>query len=264
MNMRNNLWIKRSGQVRQTCFRLFCFPYAGGGASLYRTWQERLGPDIEVCAIQLPGREDRFGEPRFDSLISLIDVLADVLSPYLDSPFGFFGHSLGSLISFELTRRLRRQKAPCPVQLFVSGRRAPQIPDPDPPIHQLPDAEFIEELRRFNGTPQAVLENPELMEIFMPLLRSDIGLDETYVYDHEAPLDCPISAFGGLEDEEVSREELAAWRDQTQSKFRMQMFPGDHFFLNGKESDGLLEVISRDIRTITGKTKSATTSKPGV
>jgi medium-chain acyl-[acyl-carrier-protein] hydrolase len=254
MNMRNDVWIKRSRQDPQACFRLFCFPYAGGGAGIFRTWPERLWPEIEVCAIQLPGREDRFTETPFANLSSLIDALADVIYPYLDIPFAFFGHSLGSLISFELTRRLRRQKAPCPIQLFVSASRAPQIPDPDPLIHQLPDAEFIEELGRFNGTPKAVLDNPELMEVFLPLLRSDISLWETYVYDHEAPLDCPISAFGGLEDEEVSREELAAWHDQTRSRFSIQMFSGDHFFCNGEESNGLLEVISKDIRKITGKT----------
>ncbi len=244
---RNDVWIKRRGQNPHTSFRLFCFPYAGGGASFFRTWPEKLWPEIEVCAIQLPGREDRFKEIPFDNLSSLIDALAVVLYPYLDFPFAFFGHSLGSLISFELTRRLRRQKAPCPLQLFVSGRRAPQIPDPEPPIHPLPDAEFIEELGRFNGTPKAVLDNPELMEVFLPLLRSDIRLDETYVYDHETPLDCPISAFGGMADEAVSREELAAWQDQTQGGFNIQMFPGDHFFLNGKESNGLLEVIAMDI-----------------
>jgi medium-chain acyl-[acyl-carrier-protein] hydrolase len=255
MKMRNDVWIKRSRQDPQTCFRLFCFPYAGGGASFFRTWRERLWPEIEVCAIQLPGREDRLTETPFANLSSLIDALAEVLHPYMDFPFAFFGHSLGSLISFELIRRLCRQKAPGPRHLFVSGSRAPQIPNPDPPIHQLPDAEFIEELRRFNGTPKAVLNNPELMELFLPLLRSDIRLHETYVYGHEAPLDCPISAFGGLEDEEVSREELSAWHDQTRSRFRMRMFPGDHFFLDGKESDGLLEIISKDIRKITGKTK---------
>ena len=98
-----------------------------------------------------------------------------------------------------------------------------------------------------------MLENPELMEVFLPLLRSDIGLSETYVYDHEAPLDCPITAFGGLEDKEVSREELAAWYDQTRSRFNIQMFPGGHFFLNGKQGNGILEIISRDIKKITGK-----------
>ena len=250
--MRNDVWIKRTGQDPQKCFRLFCFPYAGGGASIFRSWPERLPSDIEVCATQFPGREDRLRETPFARLSSLIDVLADVLYPYLDFPFAFFGHSLGSLISFELTRRLRRQKAPCPLQLFISGCRAPQIPNPDPPIHQLPHAEFIEELLRFNGTPKAVVDNPELMELLLPLLRSDLRLYETYVYDHEAPLDCPISAFAGFEDEEVSREELAAWCGQTRSRFSMQMFPGNHFFLNGNQSNDLLEIISKDISKIAG------------
>jgi medium-chain acyl-[acyl-carrier-protein] hydrolase len=253
--MRNNVWIKRTRQDPRTCFRLFCFPHAGGGASIFRAWPDRLPSEIEVCAIQLPGREERLREPPFARLSSLIDVLADVLYPYMDLPFAFFGHSLGSLISFELARRLRRQKALCPLQLFISGCRAPQIPDPDPPIHHLPDAEFIKELSRFNGTPKAVLDNPELMEVFLPLLRSDIRLYETYVYHHEAPLDCPITAFGGLEDEEVSREELAAWCDQTRNRYSMQMFPGDHFFLNGKQSNNLLEFISKDIRKIAGNAK---------
>ena len=253
--MRNDVWIKRLRQDPQTRFRLFCFPYAGGGASIFRTWPQRLPRDIEVCAIQLPGREERLAEPLFDRLASLIDVLVNVLHPYMDLPFAFFGHSLGSVVAFELTRRLRRQKASCPLQLFVSGSRAPQILDPDPPLHQLPDAEFIEELRRFNGTPLAVLDNPELMELLLPLLRSDMRLLETYGYDHEAPLDCPISAFGGLADKEVSRDELAAWRDQTRSRFRMQIFPGDHFFLNGKESIRLLEAISMDIMRINGQAK---------
>jgi surfactin synthase thioesterase subunit len=255
MKMRSDVWIKRAGQGPQTGFRLFCFPYAGRGASIFRTWPERLSPDIEVCAIQLPGREDRLAETPVEKLSALVETLADVLYPCLNFPFAFSGHSLGALIFFELTRWLRRQKAPGPMQLFVSGCRAPQLPDPDPPIHQLPDVEFIEELGRFNGTPKAVLDNPELMEVFLPLLRSDIRLYETYVYEHEAALDCPITAFGGLDDEVFSREELEAWSEQTRSRFNIQMFPGDHFFLNGKEKNGLLEIISEDIRRIIGKTK---------
>ena len=253
MKMRNDKWIKRPKQNSQTSCRLFCFPYAGGGASIFRTWPEKLQPDIDICAIQLPGREDRFRESPFDELSALVDALADVLYPFMDVPFAFFGHSLGSLISFELARWLRRQKAPCPLQLFVSGSRAPQIPNPDPPIHQLPDKEFIEEVRRFNGTPKAVLEHTEMMKVFLPLLRSDMRLYETYLYDHEAPLDCPISAFGGLEDEEVSREELTAWGAQTRGGFNAHMFPGDHFFLNRNARNGILEVISGDIKKITGK-----------
>ncbi len=185
----------------------------------------------------------------------MVDVLVDVVSPYMDLPFAFFGHSLGSLVASELTRRLRRQKVSCPRLLFVSGSRAPQIPDPGPPKHQLPDAGFIAALRRFNGTPKAVLDNPELMELFLPLLRADKRLCETYIYDPDDPLDCPISAFGGSEDQEVSREELAAWRDQTRSMFNMQLFPGDHFFLSGRKGNDLLEAMAKDIRKITRKAR---------
>jgi medium-chain acyl-[acyl-carrier-protein] hydrolase len=243
------------GKIHKHAFDCFAFHMPEEGPRFFAPGRKDCRQTLRSALIQLPGRENRLRETPFAMLSSLIDALADVLYPYMDFPFAFFGHSLGSLISFELTRWLRRQKVPCPLQLFVSGCRAPQIPNPDPPIHQLPDVEFIEELRRFNGTPKAVLDNPELMEVFLPLLRSDMRLCETYVYDHEAPLDCPISAFGALEDEEVSREELAAWYDQTRSRFNIQMFPGDHFFLNGKESNGLLEVISKDIRKLTGKTK---------
>ena len=109
---------------------------------------------------------------------------------------------MGAIISFEFARQLRRQNDPNPAHLFVSGNRAPQIPDPDPPIHQLPEEEFVEDLRRFNGTPSAVLQNAELMQLFLPLLRADLALHETYSYIADEPLDCPISAFGGVEDGE--------------------------------------------------------------
>jgi len=164
----------------------------------------------------------------------------------MNLPYVFFGHSLGALIGFELACQLRRQNSTDPVHLFVSGRRAPQIPDPNPPIHQLPEAEFIDELRRFDGTPEEVLKHPELMEIFLPVLRADFALLETYEYTSEKPLDCPITAFGGLQDRKATREELAAWRDQTHGDFRLQLFPGDHFFLHSVQPI-LLQAIAQDL-----------------
>jgi medium-chain acyl-[acyl-carrier-protein] hydrolase len=153
---------------------------------------------------------------------------------------------MGALVSFELTRLLRQQNEISPVHLFVSGRRAPQIPDPKPPIHALPELEFIEELRRLNGTPEAVLENAELMQLLLPILRADFTVLETYVYTHQPPLDCPITVFGGLQDQEANPDELEAWREQTSASFSLQMFPGDHFFIN---SDRLLlmEVLSKKL-----------------
>ena len=228
---------------------LFCFPYAGGAASTFCTWADGLPREVEVCPIQLPGRENRLREPPFTQLGPLVHALAQAMRPYLGKPFVFFGHSMGAAISFELARQLRRQGDPGPLYLFVSGSHAPQVPDPNPPIHHLPEAEFMEELRRLNGTPETVLRNAELMQLLLPLLRADLALHETYVYVPDDPLDCPISAFGGLKDQQVCRDDLAAWRDQTYGAFTLHMLPGDHFFLRSARGF-LLRAISQELVSI--------------
>jgi medium-chain acyl-[acyl-carrier-protein] hydrolase len=153
---------------------------------------------------------------------------------------------MGGLVSFELTRLLRLKYNLQPFHLFISGRRAPQIPPTKPPIHALPDAELLEELRTLNGTPKAVLENPEMMQIFLPILRADFAIIETYTYTRQEPLHCPISIFGGWQDEEVSHEALQAWREQTTATFSLQMFDGDHFFIHSQQ-DSLLKLISQKL-----------------
>lgn len=239
-------WVTCPKPNPQTRLRLFCFPYAGSGASIFRTWSNNLPAEIEVRPVQLPGRESRLAEPPFTRLSPLVQTLTYVLRPYLNMPFAFFGHSMGALISFELARHLRRQHGLGPGYLFVSGSRAPQIPDPDPPIHQLPESAFMEELRGLHGTLEPILQNAELMQLLLPVLRADFAVCETYVYVTEDPLACPISAFGGLQDCEVSCNDLAAWRDQTYSFFTLRMLPGDHFFLHSAQAP-LLQAISRDL-----------------
>lgn len=203
---------------------------------MFRSWSELLPPEVEACAVQLPGREDQLRQTPFTQLSLLEQTLAQVIEPYLRIPLVLFGHSMGGLIGFELARQLRRQRQPTPVHLFVSGHRAPQLPDPNPPIHQLPDPAFVAELRRLNGTPETVLQNSELMEVFLPLLRADFAICETYEYSIEAPLDCPLSVFGGLRDDRVHRDELAAWHSQTSASFTLHMFPGNHFFLESERA----------------------------
>jgi medium-chain acyl-[acyl-carrier-protein] hydrolase len=237
-------WLKKPGTAAR--YRFFCFPYAGGGASIYHTWQTSLSPEIDICPVQLPGRENRIMEPPFDDLPLLVQAIAGVLLPYLETPFAFFGHSMGTLISFELARQLRRQNAPTPVHLFVSGHRAPQLPDPDPPTYHLPEAEFVDSLRRFNGTPETVLQNAELMQVMLPALRADMTISETYKYTPEEPLDCSISAFCAMQDSEASYDSMLAWREQARGSFRIRLLPGDHFFLRAYQPL-LLQALSQDI-----------------
>jgi medium-chain acyl-[acyl-carrier-protein] hydrolase len=237
-------WISCYNPRRDTRLRLFCFPYAGASALIFRNWSDGLPADVEVCPIQLPGRGTRLMERPFTRLTLLIEALAPALAPLLDKPFAFFGHSLGALISFELARLIRRQYRVGSFRVFVSGGRAPQIPHRDLPVHTLPDREFLAELRRLNGTPSELLDHEELMEVMLPILRADIAMYETYLYSAEPPLDCPISAFGGLQDRRVSISDLEAWRTQTDATFSLRMFPGDHFFL---KQPLLLQALSQEL-----------------
>ncbi|MGC1676244.1 MAG: alpha/beta fold hydrolase [Candidatus Binataceae bacterium] len=238
-------WIAFRGRGPEPRLRLFCFPYAGAGALIYRTWTEALPSDVEVCPVQLPGRGARSMELPFTRLSPLLDALTPALAPLLNKPFALFGHSLGALVSFELARRTRRDYGVSPVRLFVSAGRAPQIPKRGSLIHSLPRDEFLSELRRLNGMPAELLDHHEFMKIMLPILRADFAVYETYEYSSEPPLDCPISAFGGLQDRRVSNADLEGWQVQTKAPFSLQMFPGDHFFL---KDPLLLRTLSQELQ----------------
>lgn len=233
-------------QNEQAKIRLFCFPYAGGTNMIYRTWGKSLGPSIAVCTAHLPGRERRVNEKPYTSAQAVVEAAAEAIIPHLDLPFAFFGHSMGALISFELTRHLRRLKLPMPLHLFLSGRAAPQFGERERVTYNLPADEFAEELRRLNGTPREVLEHQELMDLMIPLLRADFEVCETYNYREEPALDCPITAFGGVYDESVKGEMVAAWREQTTRSFRLCMMPGDHFFIHSA-LNRILPIVSQEL-----------------
>jgi medium-chain acyl-[acyl-carrier-protein] hydrolase len=242
-------WLVLPRPNAQARLRLFCFPYAGGGASIYTGWARLLPPDVEVAAVQLPGRESRIGEPPISSMGQLVPAMAEALAPFMDRPFAFFGHSNGGLMEFELTRFLRRNGRTLPLHMFTSGRPAPQVDLEGPPMHDLPEPEFRDMLRRFNGTPEDVLANEEIMALITPMLRADFSLGETYVYTPEPPLQVPISAFGGLTDAEVPTWSVEAWSEQAAGSFRAQMFRGGHFFIN-ENRDEVLAEVTRDLRGV--------------
>jgi medium-chain acyl-[acyl-carrier-protein] hydrolase len=244
-----NPWLPYVQPNPEASLRLFCLPYAGGSALIYRSWPHKLPPGVEVYAVQLPGRGHRMKESPFLSVTSLVAALAEALRPHLDKPFAFFGHSMGALSSFELARHLRRHEGLAPEHLFVSGRSAPQFGKRGEILYNLPDDELVEHLRRLNGTPREVLEHPELMELMLPLLRADFSVCDTYTYTDEPPLDCPITAFGGLGDVNVPRADLESWAAQTSGPFSLRMLPGDHFFLHENEAT-LLHVLARELQQI--------------
>jgi medium-chain acyl-[acyl-carrier-protein] hydrolase len=186
---------------------------------------------MELWTVRLPGREQRLSEKPFRRMGPLVEALYEAMSPQLSGPYAFYGHSLGSLVAFEMARKIQRQGGQGPIRLLVSAHTAPQLGLCRPVLHNLPDKEFVGALRRFAGTPDEAFENEDLMSIMMVALRADFEVDETYSYDEGQPLECPISAFGGTDDPDVSQTDLAAWKTHTSQKFNLHMMEGDHFFI---------------------------------
>ena len=244
-----NSWLPWPSLHPQAPLRLFCFPYAGGGASIFRSWSRELPSWVDLRPVQFPGRERRLREEPYTHITTLTNATKQALLPYLDKPFAFFGHCLGALVAFELSRQLQVDHHLQPAILFVSGHRAPQLPDRFTPAHKLPDADFALELRQRNGTREETLQNPDVMRLVLPLLRADFAVCETYTYIPGEPLECPIIAFSGANDPAVRPEELASWSSQTSAPCATQIFPGDHFFLQTARSQ-LLQKVSYDLTQI--------------
>jgi medium-chain acyl-[acyl-carrier-protein] hydrolase len=214
---------------------------------VYRQWADVLPPDIEVGAILLPGHEARLREAPFTRLEPLVDALVTGLRTHMDLPFAMFGHSLGALVAFHVACRLRDEGAAEPAHLFVSGRRAPQLPPRHPPITHLPDPEFVEEVRRrYNGISDEVIRHPDLLALLVPTLKADMAVIETYVHREGIPLECPISVYGGDDDPEATPAELVSWKVQTRGPLSVRMFPGAHFFVQTAQAD-LLRAVREEL-----------------
>jgi medium-chain acyl-[acyl-carrier-protein] hydrolase len=204
---------------------------------MYRKWADELPPELELFAIQLPGREFRIREKCFTQVEPLVQEVLRVLEPLMDRPFAFFGHSMGATVAFELARELRRRGARQPVVLGISGRIAPHCRSRFRPVQELTDAQLVEKLKEVGGLPEYVLNEPELMAHVLPLVRADYKIVDDYRLIPEPPLSCSISAFYGLGDVLTTQEEISGWQQHTTGKFTMQGFPGDHFYLTHARGD---------------------------
>lgn len=230
--------------------RLFCFYHAGGNSSIFRAWAQSFGPMFEIVAVEFPGHGQRVYEPLATSMEQLVPQLAEELAPlFAEKACAFFGHSMGALVSFELARYLRHHGMTEPQLLFVSGRQAPQFP-PRTAFHTLADAEFIQTLSGLDGTPASVLEHPELMELFLPIIRADFQLCETYQYQSSPALAYPIVAYGGKDDHSVDPRLLEYWCEQTQASFECRLFTGGHFYLRDAQTALLQSIRGHLLREV--------------
>jgi medium-chain acyl-[acyl-carrier-protein] hydrolase len=256
MDTRDDRWLMFGADERKldARIRLFCFHYAGSGGSMFSLWPASLPPEVELVAVQLPGRENRIAEPLLYDMDEVAPPIADAMASLLDKPFAIFGHSTGALIGFEVTRVLRQRGLPQPHLLMASSQNAPEV---KPPVirHTLSDPEFIEVLRGCNGTPDAILRDPVLLDFLLPRIRADGAIFENYRYRREAPLDCRIVVFHGSDDAMVDDDGLARWEHETRHSFSRHSFPGDHFFIHSEEAS-VLKHINRELAPLLSEAAS--------
>ena len=227
---------------------LFCFPYAGGSAAVFNSWRRYLHRQIELNAVELAGRGKRIYDPQYDDLDHAVEDVFGIIKDKLDeAPYALFGHSMGGVIAYELAQKIRALQCNQPAHMFFSGRGAPHIAaeDSDPYWH-LPDHEFKEKILELGGTPREFFEHPELLEVFLPLLKNDFRIAELYRGSEEVnPLDTDITVFIGKE-EDVTPERMVGWKEHSQGLCSMHFFTGGHFFIN-EQTQKAVKIINNTL-----------------
>jgi medium-chain acyl-[acyl-carrier-protein] hydrolase len=219
--------------------RVFCFPFAGGGAGTYRPWLQNRPKELDFLPLQPPGRETRIREAPLLSMSEMTEAIVGVIAPWLDLPFAFFGYSLGSIVAFEVARKLRAAGHNAPRLLVVSARVAPHLPLDEHADYLRSDQALIKKVRNGGGTPEEVLQQPELLALLLPVLRADFVLNASYEFHPEMPLECPIVAYAGSADAGAPIPQVRAWARHTCAPFRLRLFPGTHFFIKERPLDVL-------------------------
>lgn len=239
-------WVRPIRRNAAASVRLFCFHHAGVGASFYYPWASEFEPFAEVWCVQLPGREDRRNEAPLTDIRAVTHRLVDALLPHTDIPYILFGHSLGALISYSVGRAIQGlNNVRPPIAQFASALRAPSLAHTRERLAMLDDQTFIEQInQRYGGLPEVLLKEPELLEFFLPVIRADVCILESFTYEPGVPLDWPLFAFGGVDDTQAPPELLKPWQKETTGRFELHEFPGGHFYLQ-KEREQVTERVCR-------------------
>ena len=255
MEQSKNKWFVKYRNEHSTALRLICLPYAGGSISTYANWINEVPERVEIIAVLPPGRGVRFIEPPFDSMHTLVDSLFSALTPMLTEPYVIFGHSLGSWVGYELLKKIQASNLPLPHYFFASGARSPHLVKKKENIHALPDEQFKEKLKKLNGTPPSIIENHELMEFLMPVLRADFKIANDYcaAFDEVA---CPVTVIGGNNDAEISIEELHAWGALFAEPIEVEVVEGNHFFVDNNVQQ-TLSIVNSKLSVVLNKIQSS-------
>jgi surfactin synthase thioesterase subunit len=237
--------------------RLFCFPFAGGSSPVFVGWGEALKPEVEVWSAQPRGRGVRFRETLYATVEEMVEDFLPLLREHAEMPFAFYGHSLGGLVAFELTRRLQAEGAAGPEHLFLGASIPPHLGLIHPRIDHLPDEQFVGVIQeRYAGIPDVVLQEPELMEMFLPVLRTDFGAYERYEFADSGQIRCPLTAFVGQDDPAISQPVMTQWGLHTEGPFALHVVPGGHFFLT-ESRDAVLAEIRESLKAVLSPTISS-------
>lgn len=228
--------------------RLFCFHPAGSNALFFYNWAKELHPSIEPISIQLPRRSSHLENPLLTRMEPVISYLCEAILNYCDKPYYFFGHSLGALIAFELAHALQKNNKPLPYCLFTSGKTPPHLQIQKLTYH-LSDKDFIDLVKEYNGIPTEIINDNSLMALFLPILRADFELLETYVYQDRSPLLCDLIALGGIDDPIVKPNIIKEWQKYTSGTFNYHLLPGDHFFIKSEQKN-VLKIVTQEIHKI--------------
>ncbi|MGW2180960.1 thioesterase II family protein [Streptomyces sp. NPDC001732] len=243
----DNPWFRNYRPAPDAPVRLICLPHAGGSASFYFPVARELSPQVEVLAVQYPGRQDRRTEPAATDLEALADRIAEALEPWTDRPYALFGHSMGAVVGYEVARRTEAA-GHGPVELFVSGRSAPSLDRADA-WYPNTDEEVVAEIRKLDGTGGTLLDDEETLRMILPALRADYRAVRGYRHRPGPALDCPVTAFTGDHDPKARVEDVQAWVNHTRSAFGLRVLPGGHFFLVDEQEEVLRTVRERLTRT---------------
>lgn len=214
---------------------IFCLPFAGGSRYSYNGYRQ-YARHVNIIPVEPPGRGSRFAEPLLDNIYDMVDDVYEQVKNSLFRPYAIYGHSMGAMLGFLLTRRILQEGLPEPLQLFLTGRAAPSTPKKEAPLHRLPKEEFFEALKALGGCPEELLSNDELKEFFEPIIRADLQVVDSYSHEPFIPFDIPVTVMIGM-DEDISFEEALAWQKETNVLVSVRKFTGDHFFIYDHERE---------------------------